>query len=86
MKNIARKTNGFQKTDQERMTKRINRLRQHFDTLPADSQETILKMLSEEIKHTENEAVKYWLMHFRDILASIHRGAFEPLALGGANV
>ena len=86
MKNISRTTDGFQKSDSDRMMKRINRLRKNFETVPAGSQAATLKMLSEEIKHTEDETVKHWLMHFRDILAAIHRGAFEPLARGGANV
>lgn len=86
MKNISRTNNGFQKSEMERMARRINRLRKRFDTVSAGSQEAILKMLAEEIKAVENETVKHWLMHFRDILASIHRGAFEPLTTGGANV
>lgn len=65
----------------DRMARRINRLRKHFDRIPTGNHETLLKILAEEIKHTENDAIKHWLMLFRDILNSIHRGAFEPLAM-----
>lgn len=77
MSNIQQKQDGFQKSETEQTNERIDRLRIRFLKVSLGDQETILKMLAEEIENTGNETVKLWLVRFRDTLELIHQAAFE---------
>ncbi len=71
MKNISRKTNGFQKSEANRTIERINRLRAAFSAIKPGNQQKFIELLSVEIEAVEDAAVKSWLIKFRAILEAV---------------
>ena len=71
MKNISRKTNGFQKSEANQTITRINRLRVAFGEIAPGDQQKFIQLLSVEIEAVEDAAVKLWLIKFRSILEAV---------------
>ena len=73
MKNISRKTNGFQKSEANQTIKRINRLRVAFGEFEQGDQAKFIELLSVEIEAVEDQTVKLWLIKFRSILETVSK-------------
>ena len=73
MKNISRKKNDFQNSEAATVA-RINDLSAAIAVAPGET----INLFSDSIETETNDAVKGWLIRFRE--------AFEPLITGGANV